>query len=111
MIRIPESISATLTFRWFVEFVVDNGPKFRVTSGLAKAAHILCVDLDTVGKLVEVPGSALKLLRETLEDEQNPLPLPPLVNSETQQPISPRVWQSYLTALLTDVEPMAEAAE
>lgn len=111
MIRIPEPINETLTFRWFVEFCIDNGPKFRVTSGLAKASLILGVDLDTVGAFVEVPASALKLLRETLEDEESPLRLPPLVDAETQQPISPRVWQRYLSALLTDAEPVAEAAE
>lgn len=111
MIRIPEPINEALTFRWFVEFTIDNGLKFRTASGLAKASLILGVDLDTVGSYVEVPKPGLKLLRETLEDEESPLPLPPLENSETKQPISPRIWQRYLDALLTDVEPVAEAAE
>ena len=73
-------------------------------SAIAKASLLLGADLDSVGSLVDVPASALKLLRDALDDEEQPLQLPPLVHTETQAPISPRIWSQFISALLTEVQ-------
>lgn len=99
MIKIPQPISPEFTFRWFVEFVIDHSPLFRTTSAMAKAGLILGADLDTVGGTPEIPEPALKLLRAAVTDEEHPLPLPDLMVTETQQPVSPRVWSPFINAI------------
>jgi hypothetical protein len=108
MIRIPEPISSNtaLTFRWFVEYIIDNSPKFTTTSAIAKAANILNADLDTPG-LCELPADGLKLIREALLSEDPPLALPELVlqtpEGQQQQKVPARIYHTYINALLLDV--------
>ncbi len=112
MIRIPNTlISPDLNFRWFCEFIVDNSPKFQTASAVAKVGAFLNVDLNTPG-VREVPAEGLKLIREALLSEDPPFALPELsLNSEggTPQKITPRVYSTYINALLLDAEPEPEA--
>lgn len=108
MIKVPEPLGPGVTFRWFVEHVVDNSPLFETSSAIAKASMLLAVDLDTVGASVEVNESALKLAREALTSEEHPLPLPQLMIAKDDAPdeqikVPPRVYSRFIDALLEDV--------
>lgn len=111
MIRIPPPINPDINFRLFVEYIVDHSVQFRTASGLAKAALLLGADLDTVDAVVEPPAPALKLIREALADEENPVPLPPLMFKDTGKPVPNRIWRPYIVALSNDLPaPIEEAA-
>jgi hypothetical protein len=113
-IQVPASIADSLTVRWFVEYVIDNSPKFQTASAIAKAALLLGADLDTPGRR-DVDAKALELLRAALLDEETPLVLPTLMGTPKApdgtlgepQPVTPRVFAGYLSALLNDA-PEAE---
>jgi hypothetical protein len=111
VIRIPEPINDMLSFRWFCEFIVDNSASFRTASAIAKASLILGAGLDAVGCLVAIPESGLKLLRAALTDDEQPLQLPTLTNTETQQPISPRIWARFVDAILAKLDRLTGLAE
>jgi hypothetical protein len=61
--KIPKPISKDLTFRWFVEYIIDNSPLFKTASAIAKVGLILAADLDTVDNETDVPEPALAILR------------------------------------------------
>lgn len=112
MIQVPNSISENLSFRWFVEYVIDNSPKFATSSAIAKASLLLSADLDTPGPRA-VDEHALKTLRQAITDEETPLPLPSLEKSvEGGAPIkcSPRIFATYIESILHDVDAADEAS-
>jgi len=117
MIRVPEQLGPGIDLRWFTEHVIDNSPLFKTASAIAKASLVLAADLDTVGADVEVNPGGLKLVREALTSEEQPLSLPELVASKTDEEgkpigepvkIPPRVYARFIDALCTDVQKETE---
>lgn len=108
MIQVPEQLGPGITFRWFVEYVVDNSPLFRSSSAIAKASLLLAEDLDTVGKELSPNESALKHLREAVLSEEHPLPLPELIVSKADDPNSepvklpPRIYTRFISAITSE---------
>lgn len=104
---IPAPIHKELTFRWFVEYVIDNSDKFHTASALTKAVQLLGADLKPGKRKVDT--AALDLLRSVLTDEAKPFTFPALQVSAKgpdgqptgePQSLSPRIWVPYLKALL-----------
>lgn len=115
-IQVPQPISESLTFRWFVEYIIDNSPLFKVASAIAKASLVLGADLDTAGGYPEIPESALKLVRDALSSDEQPLQLPVITGHKLDEDgkstgesftIPPRVLAGFIAALSTDAEPAA----
>jgi len=105
MIQVPQPISTTLNFRWFVEYIIDNSQKFNTASAVAKASLLLGADLDTPGPRV-LDANALTLLRQALTDEENPLKLPALEMDMEGEKVkcSPRIFTNYIESILHDVD-------
>jgi len=112
MIRVPAPLGPGIDLRWFVEYAIDNSPLFRSASAIAKASQILALDLDTVDATVDVPAAPLKLLRDALSSEENPLPLPDLTANQTDSDGKPigdpvkiphRVYARFIDAISNDV--------
>ena len=102
ILTIPPPLSPALSFRWFVEHVIDNSPHFSTASAIAKASLLLAVDLDTPGEC-DVNEPALALLRLALTDEAQPVQLPALEatgEDGTKRRVPLRAFGPYIAALL-----------
>ncbi len=108
-VQIPNTIGGSLSFRWFVEYVVDNSPLFKTASSIAKVASVLAGDLDSVGLVIDINEPAHKLLREALTSEENPMDLPVLNGTRTDEDgkvtefiLPPRLLMQFVSCLLTE---------
>ncbi len=108
-ITIPEPINKEITFRWFVEYVVDNSPVFKTSSAIAKSTSVLNSDLDTVGSVNDLPEPFHKLIIKALSDDENPLQLPQLQASRLDESGNPvgdpillplRIFSKFINALI-----------
>jgi hypothetical protein len=75
-IVVPEALHPDLTFRWFLEYIVDNSPMFSRASALAKVLPLLQGNLDPGER--EVDEKVWTLIREAISSDESPLQMPQL---------------------------------
>lgn len=83
------------TFRHFIEHVVNCATRFQNASGIAYASQVLAGLDDAPGAVSELSDRGVALLVESLTDEANELPAPPLTYREGENEPVPVPWTAH----------------